>query len=116
MLPVLEAVADCQDHVMREVTRRVADRFGLSEDERKQLLPSGQRTIFSNRVGWAKTHMKMAGLLENPARGSIRISPLGSEVLAKSPDQIDVKFLRQFPSYVDFLNKSQPTEQASDLP
>jgi len=58
----------------------------LSEDERRQLLPSGQQTIISNRVAWAKAHMKMAGLLENPVRGYIRIPSVGRELLEKKRD------------------------------
>ena len=114
MLPVLESIADGQDHMMRDVTRRVADRFGLSGDERHLLLPSGQQTIISNRVAWAKTHMKMAGLLENQVRGYIRISLAGKDVLARKPGQIDMKFLRQFPTYLEFTRKSQPTDQPID--
>src|SRR4051794_30046195 len=113
MLPILQTVADGLDHLMRDVTNLFADHFDLSAEERGHILPSGQQTIISNRVAWAKTHLKMAGLLENPTRGYIRISPLGKQVLDKKPARIDVKFLRQFPSYVDFVNKSQPAEQVA---
>jgi restriction system protein len=105
MLPLLEAVADGRDHVMRDITHRLSDRFGLTEDERRQKLPSGQQGIMSNRVAWAKAHLKMAGLLENPVRGSVRISPAGKEVLNRKPTQIDMKFLRQFPAYAEFTKK-----------
>ena len=94
MLPLLELVADGKDHLMKDVTRGVANRFELSEDERRQLLPSGQQTIISNRVAWAKAHMKMARLLENPVRGYIRISSVGRELLEKRPGRIDLRILR----------------------
>src|SRR4051812_42954002 len=97
MLPILRAIADGGDHAMRDVARRVADGFGLTDEERRQLLPSGQQTVISNRVAWAKTHMKMAGLLENPTRGTIRISELGRKVLDARPDRVDMKLLRDFP-------------------
>jgi restriction system protein len=79
MLPLLEVVSDGKDHLMKDVTRALADRYELTEEERRQPLPSGQQTIISNRVAWAKAHMKMAGLIENPLRGYIRISPQGSD-------------------------------------
>src|SRR4051812_34611551 len=97
MLPLLKAIANGKDHLMRDVTRQVADTFNLTEEERRQLLPSGQQTVISNRVAWAKTHMKMAGLLENPTRGTIRISELGRKVLDARPDRVDMKLLRDFP-------------------
>jgi len=115
MLPLLEAISDGQDHLVRDVTRLIADKYGLSEDERRQMLPSGQTSIITNRVGWAKTHMKMAGLLENQVRGYIRLSPVGRDVLAKKPGHIDLKFLRQFPAYCEFAKKSQPTEQTDEV-
>lgn len=114
MLPVLLAIEDGNDHRMRDVTRWVVDHFGLTDEERGQLLPSGQQSIISNRVAWSKTHLKMAGLLENPIRGSIRLSPLGKTVLAKKPNRIDMKFLRQFPAYLDFVKKSQVAEPVNE--
>jgi restriction system protein len=64
MLPILTILGDGQDHVMRDVKNAVADHFQLTDEERQEMLPSGQTTVIANRVGWAKTHMKNAGLLE----------------------------------------------------
>lgn len=113
MLPLLQALGDGQLHRMPDLTERLASHFTLTEDERRQLLPSGQQGVFHNRVGWAKTHMKMAGLIENPSRGAIKISPVGQEVLGQHADRIDVAFLRRFPSFVEFTKKSQPAEHTS---
>ena len=85
MLPLLELVSDGKDHLMKDVTQGLADHFALTEDERRELLPSGQQKIINNRVAWAKAHMKMAGLLENPVRGYIRISPRGRDLLGTNP-------------------------------
>src|SRR4051794_32525994 len=92
---------------MRELTDLLAERFGLTEPERQEVLPSGQQSIFSNRVAWAKSHLKYAGLLENPTRGRVRISELGRKVLAEKPQAINVKFLKRFPSYCEFIGKSE---------
>jgi restriction system protein len=116
MLPLLESIADGKNHSVKEVTDRIADVFGLTEEERVRLLPSGQQGIISNRAAWAKTHMKMAGLLENPARGYIRLSALGRQILAAKPPRIEMKFLRQFPAYLAFIKKSQPTEPSEGGP
>jgi restriction system protein len=99
MLPLVEALADGRERTLREITDELAGRFGLTEQERIEVLPSGQQSIFSNRIGWAKSHLKYAGLLENPARGLVSISELGRKVLAENPQAINVKFLRRFPSY-----------------
>ena len=95
---------------MRVLTDLLADRFKLTEHERQEVLPSGQQSIFSNRVAWAKSHLKAAGLLENPLRGRVRISDSGRKVLAKAPQAINIRFLRQFPSYCEFIGKAQPKD------
>mgnify|MGYP000060398110 CR=1 FL=1 len=102
MLPLLELLADGQEHSLRDVTAALEDRFGLSEAERKALLPSGQQPVFRNRVGWAKTYLKKAGLLETPRRGWLRITSRGAQVLNQSPERIDVRFLDQFEEFRDF--------------
>ncbi len=69
MLPLLKFIADGQEHTNREAIDALAKEFTLTEDEQKQLLPSGQQCVFDNRVAWARAHMKMAGLVENTKRG-----------------------------------------------
>ena len=66
MLPLVEAFADGREQTIRDLTAHLVDLFQLTGKEREELLPSGQQTIFSNRVAWAKSHLKAAGLLENP--------------------------------------------------
>jgi restriction system protein len=111
MLPLLETLADGHERTMRDLTDRLAGRFQLTDQERQELLPSGQQSVFSNRVGWAKSHLKYAGLLENPARGRVRISDLGRKLLADRPQAVNVKFLKQFPSYREFIGKSETTAE-----
>ncbi|WP_435020594.1 restriction endonuclease [Tundrisphaera sp. TA3] len=108
MLPLLRILEDGQTRPMREVTKLVADAFQLTEEERGMMLPNGQQSIISNRVAWAKTHMKMAGLIENPNRGQVRLSDLGRSILAEKPTSIGMKSLRRYPSYLAFIGKSQP--------
>jgi len=115
MLPMLKLLSDGRVWTIRNLTAAIADHFGLAEQEREQLLPSGQKTTISNRVTWARTDMKFAGLLEAPERGRVRITPLGRSVLAENPERIDVKFLRRFPSFVEFRGKNaaQESEEAA---
>ena len=114
MLPLVESLADGQEHIMRDLTKQLADRFRLTEQERQEMLQCGQQTIFSNRVAWAKAHLKAAGLLENPLRGRVHISAPGRKVLDEKPQMINMRFLKQFPGYRDFIAKSQPKEDVVD--
>jgi len=101
MLPMLKVVADGQEHKYRDLIDALANVFALSEDERREPLASGQ-SIFDNRVGWAKTYLKKAGLLDNPKRATIVITELGRQTLAKDPERIDTRYLRQFPAFLEF--------------
>ena len=69
MLPLLDFARDRQDHSLREAIEALAETFGLTDEERKELLPSGLQTAFDNRVSWARTYLKKASLLETPKRG-----------------------------------------------
>src|SRR4051794_4154598 len=102
MLPFLETLQDGEERTMRELTDLLAVRFKLTDEERQVLLPSGQQSLFSNRVAWAKTHLKNASLILNPTRGKASISEAGRKVLLQKPAAINCKFLKQFPSYLAF--------------
>ena len=106
MLPFLETLRDGKERIMRELTEALAVRFGLTDEERQELLPSGQQTLFSNRVAWAKSHMKNAGLILNPTRGKVSISDAGRKVLEQKPATINCKFLKQFPPYLTFIGQA----------
>jgi restriction system protein len=111
MLPFVKILGDGHERTMRQATEQLAEFYQLTDQERQELLPSGQQSIFNNRVAWAKSHLKAAGLLENPVRGRVRISDLGRQVLVEKPTAINVKFLKRFPAYCDFIGKSQPKEE-----
>ncbi len=101
MLPLLQFCSDSKEHTNREAIDHLAGVFQLSEEEQKELLPSGRQAIFHNRVAWARAYMKMAILLENPQRGIFRITQRGQDVLQNPPQKIDIRFLMQFPEFAD---------------
>lgn len=108
MLPLLKFAGDGQEHSLRETIEAIADEFDLTDQERSELLPSGQQSVFDNRVGWARTYMKKAGLLETTRRGYYRITERGQEVLRRYPPKIDTTFLKQFPEFIEFQKATRP--------
>ena len=102
MLPLLKYVSDKKEHTFRESIYHLRDYFKLSDNERRDLLPSGKQATFDNRVGWARTYMKKAGLLETPKRGCLKITQRGLEVLASKPQEINVKYLEKFDEFIEF--------------
>lgn len=108
MLPLLELLADGQVYQLRVVTRSLADRLNLSEGERAELLPSKSQSVIANRVAWAKTYLKKAGLLSQPSRGVVRITDEGRAALQKAPARIDNDFLRRYPTFTEFFDRTAP--------
>ncbi|UEC42843.1 MAG: Restriction endonuclease [Methanothrix sp.] len=102
MLPLLKVLGDGEEHSLHEVISTLADQFDLTDEERRELLPSGRQAKLANRIGWARTYMKKAGLLESTGRGKFRINDRGLSVLRDDPPEINVKFLEQFPGFLEF--------------
>jgi restriction system protein len=102
MLPLLRFYADGDAHPLGDAAKALAREFKLTEEELRQLLPSGMQATFNNRVGWARTYMSKAGLLATVKRGLFTITETGRKVLAEKPDRVDVRLLRRFPSFLEF--------------
>lgn len=107
ILPLLLVAGDSAEHSLRDATEKLAIEFKLTEEERMELLPSGQSLLFSNRVAWARSYLKKAGLLDSPRRGAIIITARGKQCLAEKPARIDVKYLERFPEFVEFRTASR---------
>jgi restriction system protein len=114
MLPVLKFSATKDEHSLREATDYLANEYQLTEEERDELLPSGTQPIFYNRVGWARTYLKQAGLLELTRRNYLIITDAGKDVLQQNPDKINMKFLEQFPEYLEFRDRKREKVEPDD--
>jgi restriction system protein len=116
MLPLLKLAGDGAVHSKRDTVPELASQFGLTEEEQKELLPSGKQDIFDNRVGWARTYLKKALLIDYVQRGQFRITERGKQVLAEDPPRIDNTFLCRFSEFVEFKRRSQRAENGESTP
>lgn len=107
MRPLLENLADGEIRRNRETNDYLAQHFQLTENELAEMLPSGYARLFENRIGWAKTHLKGAGLIEAPSRAKYRITQRGLDALAQDLP-INMAYLRQFDEYKEFQSGSKP--------
>ena len=107
MLPLLKYAGDGKEHRIRDAVEKLAEEFRLSEEERKELLPSGQQAVFKNRVGWASTYLKKAGLLNSGKKGYFSITQKGLAVLRENPVSIDVNFLTRYEEFNEFRRGKQ---------
>jgi len=93
MRPLLELHRDKKEHINRDLVSHLAGQFQLTEDERREMLPSGRAKMFDNRVGWAKTYIANAGLIEAPKRGISVITEQGLSLLSEHEGPINLKVL-----------------------
>lgn len=104
--PLLKWLADGEQKKTSDAIEYISSHFSLNDDERKRLLSSGKQTVISNRVGWARTYLKMSGLVNYVKRGVLQITSRGKEVLKENPDKIDQKYLVKFDEFLTFKDKA----------
>ena len=114
MLPLLKFLGDKKEHEVQEAYEAMAKQFGLTSEERKEILPSGRQPVINNRVGWARTYMKKAGLIETTRRGFIKITERGLQVLQENPKKIDVNYLKRFPEFIEFQTLKREKEETKE--
>lgn len=115
MLPLLTLASDGHEHLPREAADVLAKHFALSDIERTELLPSGMQPVFNNRIGWARTFLKQAGLLDSPRRGVFKITNDGKQLLAEKPTRIDMKLLERYESYRAFRLRGKRSNVSTTL-
>jgi restriction system protein len=114
MLPILEILSDGKEYDRRNLIEKISDKFKLTDEERNELLPSGNSRIISNRVGWAKSYMVQAQLIETIRRGTYKISEKGFELLKQKPNKVDIKLLKTLPDFNKW-QKSYSSKKEKDL-
>tara|TARA_R110001583_G_scaffold165023_1_gene317484 strand:- start:4157 stop:5074 length:918 start_codon:yes stop_codon:yes gene_type:complete len=107
MRPFLEIAhaANGNEVKLRDVINELADKFNLTEDEREETLPSGKQRVIDNRVGWARTYLSKAGLLEVTRRAHFIITERGIKALQDKSVVIDNKYLKQFDEFIAFKDQ-----------
>lgn len=105
MLPLLKFASNEKEHSLREAVDQLGSKFELTDEEMREMLPSGQQAVFVNRMGWARTYLKQSCLIEPTRRGYFRITNRGLKVLTENPEKINVKFLDQFEEFREFRKR-----------
>jgi restriction system protein len=117
MLPLLKLAAeDGQVHSISTLREKLAQQFGITLEQRAIRLPSGQQSVFDNRVGWASTYLRKAGLLSRPKRGCVQITQRGKEVLTENPSAINNLYLQRFEEFREFRERSTSEEPLATIP
>lgn len=99
MYPILDVLRDGNPHTAQEVLEQLAKRFQLTEEHLAIRVPSGQQPLFKNRVAWAVSYLKNAGLVKYAKRGVYQLTEAGHAVLQEGVTYINLAYLKKFDAY-----------------
>ncbi len=114
MLPLLKLAGDGHEHTLSEAIEALDRHFGLTDNDRRELLASGKQSRFVNRVGWAATYLRKTKLVEATGRGRFRITERGQSELRANPQRIDLRYLDKYPELADFRRVPQQAGAADN--
>ena len=81
----------------------ICDALHLDDEIRERRLASGQTVIY-NRLGWTRTHLAKAGLVDNPDARVIVLTDAGASFLASHPGPVVTDTLkRDCPPFLNWL-------------
>ena len=109
MFPVLKSIYDGKQYHKQEIYEKMAMVFKLTPEQMEETLPSQKELTYTNRVGWALTYMKKAGLVDSPARAYYKITNEGKKLVDNNVTNLNTKYLRRYPSFVEFQSASHET-------
>ncbi len=115
LLPLLNYLSDGEEHSNQDIYEALESHFKMTDEEKKEFLPSGKQRVFVNRAAWAKSYLKQADLVEAVRRGYYKITELGKKVVFEDkPARIDIQFLMKFPAFVAFRSGRNNGEQQAE--
>lgn len=98
---VLNSLQDGKSHSMKEVRNSIAQTLHLTEQDLSETLSNGS-SVYAGRVGWAKTYLKKAEMIDSPQRGYITITPAGQSLLASNEPITNALPAKLSSAFLDF--------------
>lgn len=106
MFPILKLLSDNKIYYKKDIFVEMSKYFNLTSEQMEEKLPSQSEPTYINRIGWAITYLKKAGLVENPSRAHYVISQEGQKVVKDNVVNLNSKYLKKYDSFLDFQNLS----------
>lgn len=102
MFPILKVLYDGFLYHKKTICEKMIVFFNLSQEDIDEKLPSQTEPTYINRIGWAITYMKKAGLLQSPSRAQYVITEEGKKIIDNNVVNLNSKYLRRYPTFIDF--------------
>ena len=106
MFPILKCLYDGKQYHKKKICEKMIEVFNLTQEQLDERLPSQAEPTYINRVGWAITYMKKAGLIDSPSRACYVITNEGKKLVDNNVTNLNTKYLRSYPSFVEFQKTS----------
>ncbi|MCL2869847.1 restriction endonuclease [Candidatus Saccharibacteria bacterium] len=108
-LLALKVYGDGKPHNNREAAVLVADSLGLPDELRREKNSKAGNNKIENRVGWAISALKIAGILEQHQRGENIITKVGKDLLRiRGNENFNQRFLHDnYPLYRKNTQRNQ---------
>lgn len=110
--PLLAFLSDGQERSTSDLRSALADTFRLTDAELRELVPSGQKPLFNDRISWATSYLTQAGALTRVRRGVYKINDRGLKLLRENASRVDVNVLDQFPEFKAFRARAADTSSS----
>jgi len=112
--PFLEVLKDEKPHSMQEIKEKVAEKIGISHEDRKRMVDSGM-FMYDARISWARTYLKKAGLIETPEKATCIITERGKEVIRDNPQVLNNKYLMKYEEFRTFVRPAKGSSKNDEV-
>lgn len=109
----LEEISDGKPHAMKEIQQRIAQKLALTEEELAQRISSGQ-SAYKNHIGWTKTYLKKAGLLDSPARAQYVITAAGKALLKEKVAITNELLTEKYSAFAEFIRPQKAAAESQE--
>ena len=104
-MPLLRVLQDGKIYTMKEIKKLIAEKLHISDDALLERLSSDRQTVYDNRIGWAKTYLKKAKVIESPKRAQVVITDRGKTLLASGEIITNALLEQKYPEFAEFRGK-----------
>lgn len=95
MLPTLQAIRELGGSAsIEEIQDALTERMGLTQRQLDQAYPKSGALVAPDRMSWARSHLKIAGLLASGGKGIWVLTDLGREAAGLTPAQLRAEVKR----------------------
>ncbi len=115
LLPFLKVISDGQTKHMKTIVEDIIKETGLTEEQTLVRLPKQSDTLVGNRIGWARTYLYKAGLINQVSRGNYNITQDGLNTIKENPNGIDTKYLKTLAPFQNWLNSFSEGKNSNEV-